>query len=158
MGKYIAISTRSTAQCKHWYYWPELIQALKDMGYRVFEMSQEADDYGAETLEDKSLNSVMNYLYYADAYIGLSSGISWLNWGMKKKGIMISNFTEEGHEFQSNCIRITNKDVCHGCWNNPLFKFNKGDWNWCPENENSPRQFECHKAISMNDVLEKLLI
>ena len=154
--KYIAISTRSTAQCKHWYYWPELIQSLKDMGYRVIELSQESDDYGAETLEDKSLNNVMNYLHYADAYIGLSSGISWLNWGMRKKGIMISNFTEEGHEFQSNCIRITNKDVCHGCWNNPMFKFNKGDWNWCPENENSPRQFECHKAISMNDVLEKV--
>ena len=29
--KYICISTRSTAQCKHWYYWPQLIQALKDI-------------------------------------------------------------------------------------------------------------------------------
>ena len=156
MGKYIAISTRSTAQCKHWYYWPELIQALKDMGYRVFEMSQEADELGAETLEDKSLNSVMNHLHYADGYIGLSSGISWLNWGMRKKGIMISNFTRADNEFQSNCIRITNENVCHGCWNNPMFKFNKGDWNWCPEHENSPRHFECHKAISLNDVLSKL--
>ena len=156
MRKYIAISTRSTAQCKHWYYWPELIQALKDMGYRVIELSQEADDYGAEILEDKSLNNVMNYLHYADLYIGLSSGISWLNWGMGKQGIMISNFTRADHEFQSNCIRITNTNVCHGCWNNPMFKFNKGDWNWCPEHENSPRHFECHKAISLNDVLDKV--
>lgn len=154
--KYVCISTRSTAQCKHWYYWSELIQALKSKGYRVFEMSQEADELGAEKLEDTSLSNVMNYLHHADLYIGLSSGISWLNWGIEKKGIMISNFTEDGHEFQSNCIRITNKDVCHGCWNNPMFKFNKGDWNWCPENENSPRHFECHKAISMNDVLEEV--
>jgi len=126
------------------------------MGYAVFEMSQEADDLGAEKLNDTSLSNVINYLHHADHYIGLSSGISWLNWGIEKKGIMISNFTEEGHEFQSNCIRITNKNVCNGCWNNPLFKFNKGDWNWCPENENSPRQFECHKAISVKDVLSSL--
>jgi len=152
--RYICISTRSTAQCKHWYYWKELISELQSMGYKVIEMSQEADDLGAIKLTDTSLNNVMNYLYYAKAYIGLSSGISWLNWAVGKETVMISNFTEEDHEF--SCIRITNKNVCHGCWNNPLFKFNKGDWNWCPENENSPRHFECHKAISMNDVLEEV--
>ena len=156
IGKYICVSTRSTSQCKHWYYWPELISQLKSWGYRVFELSQEADDYGAETLTDKSLTNVMNYLHHAELFIGLSSGISWLNWGIGKKTIMISNFTKSDHEFQSNCIRITNENVCHGCWNNPMFKFNKGDWMWCPEHENSPRHFECHKAISLNDVLEKI--
>ena len=40
--------------------------------------------YGAEKLEDKSLNNVMNYLHHADIYIGLSSGISWLNWAIGK--------------------------------------------------------------------------
>jgi autotransporter strand-loop-strand O-heptosyltransferase len=155
-GKYICISTRSTSQCKHWYYWPELIQSLKDMGYRVFETSQEADELGAEKLEDVSLNNVMNHLYYAESYIGLSSGISWLNWALNRKTVMISNFTLSSHEFQSNCIRITNADVCHGCWNNPMFKFNKGDWKWCPEHEDTPRQFECHKSINMETVLEKV--
>ena len=155
-GKYICISTRSTAQCKHWYYWPELIERLKNMGYRIIEMSQEADELGAETLEDKSLQNVMNYLHHAHLYIGLSSGISWLNWALNKQTVMISNFTKADHEFTSNCIRITNTDVCHGCWNNPMFKFNKGDWTWCPEHENSPRQFECHKAISLESVIEKI--
>lgn len=154
--KYICISTRSTSQCKHWYYWPELIQTLKDMGYRVIEMSQEADSLGAEKLKDVSLNNVMNYLHHADLYIGLSSGISWLNWALNKKTVMISNFTLSSHEFQSNCIRITNTDVCHGCWNNPMFRFNKGDWNWCPEHEDTPRQFECHKSINVGTVLEKI--
>ena len=154
--KYICISTRSTAQCKHWYYWPELIAELKGKGYRVIEMSQEADELGAETLEDKSLQNVMNYLHHAHLYIGLSSGISWLNWALNKQTVMISNFTRADHEFTSNCIRITNTDVCHGCWNNPMFKFNKGDWIWCPEHENSPRQFECHKAISLESVIKKI--
>jgi len=70
--------------------------------------------------------------------------------------VMISNFTTPDHEFQSNCIRIVNKDVCNGCWNNPVFKFNKGDWNWCPEHEDTPRHFECHKSISMETVLEAI--
>lgn len=153
-NKYICISTRSTAQCKHWYYWPELIQALKDMGYRVFEMSQEADDLGAEKLEDTSLNNVMSYLYDADLFIGLSSGISWLNWALGKHTVMISNFTTSDHEFQEDCTRITDVTVCHGCWNNPVFKFNKGDWNWCPEHEDTPRHFECHKSIDLETVLE----
>jgi len=152
VNEYICISTKSTAQCKHWYYWPELINQLKSWGYRVIEMSQEADDYGAEKLDDTSLQNVMNYLHHADMFIGLSSGISWLNWAVGKHTVMISNFTTEDHEFQENCTRITNKEVCNGCWNNPVFKFNKGDWNWCPENENTPRQFECHKSISVNDV------
>ena len=154
--KYICISTRSTAQCKHWYYWPQLIQALKDMGYRVVELSQEADDLGAEKLEDKSLTMAMTYLHHADLFIGLSSGISWLNWAVGKQTVMISNFTTPDHEFQSNCIRITNMEVCNGCWNNPKFKFNKGDWNWCPEHEDTPRQFECHKSISLENVLQKI--
>jgi autotransporter strand-loop-strand O-heptosyltransferase len=155
-NKYICISTRSTAQCKHWYYWPELIEKLKSWGYTILEMSKEADDHGAEILEDVSLQNVMNHLHHADMFIGLSSGISWLNWAIGKHTVMIANFTTEDHEFQEDCTRITNKEVCNGCWNNPLFKFNKGDFWWCPENENSPRQFECHKAISMEDVLISL--
>jgi autotransporter strand-loop-strand O-heptosyltransferase len=155
-NKYICISTRSTSQCKHWYYWKELIIDLKEMGYRVIEMSQEADDNGAEFLEDKSLANVMNYLHHAELFIGLSSGISWLNWGIGKKTIMISNFTTPDHEFQSNCVRLINKDVCNGCWNNPVFKFNKGDWNWCPEHEETPRHFECHKSITKDRVLETI--
>jgi len=156
-NKYICISTRSTAQCKHWYYWKELVQELKNRGYVVFETSQEADDYGAEILQDKSLQNVMNYLHHADYYIGLSSGISWLNWSIGKHTIMISNFTEDGHEFVSNCTRITNPDVCNSCWNNPIFKFNKGDWNWCPEHEDTPRHFECHKSISLEKVLQIII-
>lgn len=152
VNQYVCISTRSTSQCKHWYYWPQLINQLKSWGYRVFELSQEADDYGAETLEDKSLANVMNYLHHADLYIGLSSGISWLNWAVGKHTVMISNFTKADHEFQEDCTRITNDEVCNGCWNNPMFRFDKGNWNWCPEHEDTPRQFECHKSISVNDV------
>jgi hypothetical protein len=156
VNEYVCISTRSTSQCKHWYYWKELINWLKVQGYDVIEMSKEADDLGADKLEDTSLENVMNHLHHASIYIGLSSGISWLNWGIGKQTVMISNFTTADHEFQSNCTRVTNPNVCNGCWNNKNFKFDKGDWNWCPIHKDSPRQFECHKAISVETVIEKL--
>ena len=108
------------------------------------------------TPEDKSFENVMNILHHADLFIGLSSGISWLNWALGKRSVMISNFTDKDHEFKINCTRIINESVCHGCWNNPIFKFNKGDWNWCPEHEDTPRQFECHKTISALNVFNKI--
>lgn len=156
VNEYVCISTRSTAQCKHWYYWQELIEWLKSKGYRVIELSKEADDLGAEKLEDTSLENVMNYLHHADFYIGLSSGISWLAWALNKQVFMISNFSRANHEF--SCTRITEESVCHGCWNNPLFKFDRGDWDWCPEHKNSPRQFECHKAITFDRVRDTILL
>jgi autotransporter strand-loop-strand O-heptosyltransferase len=73
---------------------------------------------------------------------------------MRKKVFMIANFTNADHEFSHNTIRITNEVVCHGCWHNPLFRFNKGDWNYCPEHEDTPRQFECHKSISAQKVID----
>ncbi len=153
--KYVCISTRSTSQCKHWDKWPELISRLKDQGYRVIELSQEADDYGAEKLEDTSLESVINHLKGCEFYIGLSSGISWLAWAVEAKVVMIANFTTSDHEFE--CIRVENRSVCNGCWNNPKFRFDKGNWNWCPEHEDTPRQFECHKSISVDDVINSLV-
>ena len=156
-GKYFAISTISTSQLKHWYYWQELIDKLNEMGYQVVEVSKE--DTTLQNVikpEDKSLDKVMNILHHAEGYIGLSSGISWLNWALGKRGFMISNFTTKDHEFQTNCIRITNPNVCHGCWHNPLFRFNKGQFDYCPEHEDTDRHFECHKEISMEMVLEEI--
>ena len=157
-GKYVAISTHSTAQLKYWYYWQELIDFLIGNGYYVVEVSSEKTSFaGTQPLEDKSLENVMNVIHHADFFIGLSSGLSWLAWALRKKVVMIANFTNANHEFQTDCIRITNTDVCHGCWHNPLFKFNKGDWNWCPEHEDTPRQFECHKSITSKMVVEKII-
>jgi autotransporter strand-loop-strand O-heptosyltransferase len=98
----------------------------------------------------------MNVLYHADLYIGLSSGISWLNWALNKTTIMISNFTNPDHEFNKNCIRIINHDVCHGCWNKAEFTFDRGDWNWCPIHKGTDKQFECHKEIKADVVINKI--
>jgi autotransporter strand-loop-strand O-heptosyltransferase len=158
--KYITIATNSTAGCKLWNHpsgWVELINFLKLKGYRVINVSKNGDPYdGAENLIDDSLENTMNVIYHSEFFIGLSSGLSWLSWALNKQVVMISNFTLPDHEFQTNCIRITNDKVCNGCWNNHNFKFDKSDWMWCPIWKNTKRQFECHKSITPEMVIEKI--
>jgi len=158
--KYITIATSSTAGCKLWNYpdgWFELIKYLKGQGFRVINISKEEDNISnSEQLLNNSLENTMNFIHHSEFFIGLSSGLSWLAWAMKKHVVMISNFTLEDHEFRTNCTRIVNKLSCNGCWNNPNFKFDKTDWNWCPEHKNTERHFECHKTISPSTVIESL--
>ena len=152
--KYVCISIHSTAQLKYWDYWQELVDWLVTEGYKVVEVSKEVSELNNLTeILDKSLPSVMNYLHHAEFYIGLSSGISWLSFAMRKKVFMIANFSTKDHEFQTDCIRITDESVCHGCWNNPMFKFDKSSWGWCPNHEDTPQAFECHKSISAERVI-----
>lgn len=155
--KYFCISTISTAQLKHWYYWQDVIDHLVSKGYKVIEISKNAPKYNnCLILDDSSLENTMNVIHHSEMFLGLSSGLSWLSWAMGKKVLMISNFTEKNHEFNDNCIRIIDESTCHACWNNPLFKFDKGNWYYCPEHEDTPRQFECHKSISAQQVIEYL--
>ena len=50
--------------------------------------------------------------------------------------------------------KIINKNVCNSCFNN--FKLDAGDWNWCPQNKGTTRQFECTKTISSEYVIQEL--
>ena len=158
--KYITIATTSTAQLKYWNNpdgWSTLCDKLKDMGYRVVHVSKENSQIsGITELKDKSLDNTINAIYHSEFFIGLSSGLSWLSWAIGQKVVMISNFTEPDHEFTTKCYRVTNNNVCNGCWNNPMFKFDKSDWNWCPEHKGTERQFECHKQITPEMVLTKI--
>jgi autotransporter strand-loop-strand O-heptosyltransferase len=155
--KYVCISTHSTAQLKYWDYWQELVDWLVSEGYNVVEVSKEVSELNNLTeILDKSIPSVMNYLHHAEFYIGLSSGISWLSFAMRKKVFMIANFSTKDHEFQTDCIRITDESVCHGCWNNPMFKFDKGSWGYCPEHEDTPNAFMCHKVITSDRVIAEI--
>jgi autotransporter strand-loop-strand O-heptosyltransferase len=158
--KYVTIATTSTAQLKYWNNpdgWSTLCDKLKDMGYRVVHVSKENSQIsGITELKDKSLDNTINAIYHSEFFIGLSSGLSWLSWAIGQKVVMISNFTEPDHEFTTKCYRVTNNNVCNGCWNNPMFKFDKSDWNWCPEHKGTERQFECHKQITPEMVLTKI--
>jgi hypothetical protein len=69
---------------------------------------------------------------------------------------MIANFSEEWAEFKTNCVNITNKSVCNGCWNNPNFKFDPGDWNYCPIHKGTDKQWEGQISITADMVIDEI--
>jgi autotransporter strand-loop-strand O-heptosyltransferase len=157
--KYITIATNSTAGCKFWTRegWQELINYFTRLGYRVVNVSKENNPFENQTrITDISIENTMNVIHHSEFFIGLSSGLSWLAWAMGKHVVMISNFTTPDHEFQSNCTRIINTSVCNGCWNKLEYVFDRGDWDWCPVHKGTERQFECHKLITSEMVIEKI--
>lgn len=156
--KYVCISTSSTAGCKHWHGWQEVVDYLSSKGYKVVVIQKEPLDYmdlkGLDNVifpdTGSDIQEAMSWLYNCEFYIGLSSGISWLAHSLGKEVIMIAGFTEPFNEF--SCRRVINYNACHGCWHNHLF--DKGIWNWCPEHKDTEREFECMKSIKLNDIIE----
>jgi autotransporter strand-loop-strand O-heptosyltransferase len=157
--KYVTIATNSTSGCKFWTRegWQELINHLHSLGYKIINVSLENNPFkNCEKIKNTDINYTMNVIHHSEFFIGLSSGLSWLAWSLDKHVVMISNFTEPDHEFTSNCTRIINKSVCNGCWNNPNYKFDRGDWNYCPVHKGTERQFECHTSITSEMVINQI--
>lgn len=152
--KYIAIGTTSTAQAKFWNNergWQTLINYLNDYGFKVVILQKEDTNLQNVIVpKSKEILDTINWLEYAEFFIGLSSGVSWLAWALNKQVVMISGFTAPFNEFQ--CIRLHNSFVCNSCWNDQNHKFDKGDWNWCPRNQN----FICSKIITPENVIKSL--
>lgn len=156
---YVTIATNSTAGCKFWTRegWQEVINYLHEQGYLVFNTSKEHNPFNnCQDLVDTSLPNTINAIYNSKFFIGLSSGLSWLAFALNVPVIMISGFTNKDHEFK--CIRPYNDSVCHGCWNNKDFKFDRGDYNWCPLHKGTDRMFECQKSITSKMVIDEIKI
>jgi autotransporter strand-loop-strand O-heptosyltransferase len=163
--KYVCISTASTSGCKHWHHengWQKVVDYLNQMGFKVVVIQKEPLNY--MDLNDlhnvihpktENVDDAINWLINCEFFIGLSSGISWLAWALKKPVIMISGFTKTFNEFNTP-YRLTNESVCNGCWNNSLYKLDGGDWNWCPVNKNNDDRFICSKSITADKVLKTI--
>jgi len=182
-NKYITIGIHSTSQLKYWNhpkgkrvqpespYWNELCGMIRKEGYTPVVVEQ-YDTFGNAPYRNglpnksnkkfgQSLLESMNLIYHSEFYIGLSSGMAWIAHAMGKPVAIIANFTEDWNEFDlstSDYIKITNKNVCHGCWNkiNVDHTFDKHDWYWCPKHKGTERQFECHTSITPEMVLENI--
>lgn len=156
-GKYVTIATNSTSGLKFWLrsHWQEVIDFLVESGYNVINTSKERNPFNnCYQLEDTSIENTMSVIHHSEKFIGLSSGISWLAFGLGKKVIMIAGFTDINHEFE--CIRPYNTNVCHACWNKPDIRFDAGDWAFCPNHKGTNRQFECQNSITPNMVIDEI--
>ena len=159
--KYVCITTSSTAGLKHWQNetgWQEVVDHLNNLGYQVVLVQKEKLPWmdlkkleGVTHPKTRNLQEVIGLLLHCEFVVGLSSGISWLAWALDKKVVMISGFTKPFHEF-SNPHRIINEDVCHGCWHDTEYMFDRSNWKWCPRNKN----FECTKSITSDKVIREI--
>jgi autotransporter strand-loop-strand O-heptosyltransferase len=167
--KYVCIAIQSTAQLKYWNTnngWDKVVKYLKDKGYDVYCIDKD-EVFGINGRWNRmpigARNETGNYpieyrieqIKNCEFFIGISSGLSWLAWALNKKVVMISGCTDEDNEFNSNCYRIINKNVCHGCLNDPNIDNVKGiksGWLYCPRNKN----FECTKQISFDMVKDAI--
>jgi autotransporter strand-loop-strand O-heptosyltransferase len=160
-NEYIVFGPNATAGCKEWTFenWAMLSIMLKELGYEIVTLTQ--NPYyldGTKNICGKPLDVVANYLYHAKAFIGLGSGLSWFNWGLGNHTYMINGFAKDGHEFTSNVTRIYNDNTCIFCWNDEVFVFDTGDWDWCPVYKGTKKQHICQKSITPLQVFNKLKI
>jgi len=159
-NKYVVFGPQSTAGCKEWVLnnWIELSKLLKSKGYEIMILSLNKYNIdGVQVNNRRDWDEVMNCLHHSEFFIGLSSGLSWMNWALNKTTVMIAGFTQDDHECQTNVIRISN-DVCIKCWNDPVLVFDAGDWDWCPVYKNTERQHICQKSITPIQVFNLLPI
>jgi autotransporter strand-loop-strand O-heptosyltransferase len=162
---YVCIAVQASTHCKNWTNpigWRDVIAFLKESGYRVIcidKMSVNGHgivwNYMPHGVEDQTgdrpLTERARWLRHADFFVGLSSGLSWLAWAAGTPVVMISGFTHPINEFTTP-YRVINYHACNSCWNDPKHKFDHHDFLWCPRHAGSPRQFECTRLITADQV------
>jgi autotransporter strand-loop-strand O-heptosyltransferase len=166
---YVCIAVQSSTQSKYWTNptgWRDVIAFLKKNGYRVVCIDQKPvhgtgivwnhiphsvdDETG-----DRPLTERAHWLRHAKAFIGLSSGLSWLAWGAGVPVVLISGFTHPTNEF-STPYRVINWHTCNSCWNDVRLRFDHNDFFWCPRHTGTSRQFECTRLITATQVISML--
>ena len=168
--KYVVIAPHASAHAKYWNHpggWQKIIDTLNVKGYKVMMITQEPlnDEWHDSKLGGTLLNVVnetgdfpietrMNQIKHAEAFIGVGSGLSWLAWAINTPVVLISGFSESYTEFE-DCERVaTPEGNCTGCFNREWL--NPGDWEWCPDHKDTPRHFECTKSINPSQVLKSI--
>jgi autotransporter strand-loop-strand O-heptosyltransferase len=167
--RYVCIAVQSSSGCKVWSNpngWRDVVRHLKSKGYRVICIDNKTVHgsgllythipHGAEDeTGDRPLAERVRWLKHADAFVGLSSGLSWLAWSAGTPTVLISGFTHPINEFTTP-FRVINWHTCNSCWNDPAVRFKHDNFMWCPRHENTPRHFECTKLITAAHVISHL--
>ena len=157
---YVVFGPASTSGCKEWSIesWASLGKLISGLGYKVVVLTPHSYPIdGTINVCEKSLVEIIPYLYHAKAFVGLGSGLSWLNWALGKHTHMINGFSKHWHEFTARITRVSGSESCISCWNDEIFTFDPGDWNWCPVYKGTKKQHICQKSITPLQVFQSLL-
>lgn len=163
--KQVCIAIHSTTQAKYWNNptgWQEVVDHLNSEGYDVILLSREGDGYmgnlhpkGIKQHPSGPIEDVIKTLRESEFFIGIGSGLSWLSWACGVPTVIISGFSDSYTEPTTNVVRIgAPEGACNGCFNRHIL--DAGDWNWCPEHKNTPRQFECTKLITSKMIIDSI--
>jgi autotransporter strand-loop-strand O-heptosyltransferase len=166
---YVCIAVQASSGAKMWTNplgWHEITRMLKEAGYRVICIDQRPVHgtglmwnhipHGVEDeTGDRPLLERARWLKHAEFFVGLSSGLSWLAWAMDVPVVLISGFTAATNEFATP-YRVINYHACNGCWNDPHHRFDHHDFLWCPRHAGTPRQFECTRLITAEQVKQAI--
>lgn len=115
-GKYVCISEHASDKKKYWHApggWQKIVDYLNSVDYKVVVISREPTNLKnvIDLTGDSPLDDRMSLLSSADLFIGVSSGLSWVSWGLGTHVFMISDCTPHYHEFQKNVTRIGGENL-----------------------------------------------
>lgn len=165
--RYVCIGVQASSVAKSWIYpegWKLVTGYLQELGYRVIcidkekrmeqsgvvaEIPPNAEDFtGSMPLAERA-----DMLYYADFFIGLPSGLSWLADATGCPVIMIGGFSYSWYEFPTP-YRVYNPLACHGCMNDVHVNAFE---NPCPHKNSSAEDvLECSRTISPQMVVNAI--
>ena len=155
-GRYVVVSEFSTFQGKLWNCpggWQEIVDYLNAKGYAVMSTSSEPTQLkNVVGRNNRTIQETIRNIQHAEFMISVSTGPMWLAYALGVPTIVISGFTEPYSEMRTECLRVINEGVCHGCYNDVSHPFDRGNWNYCPRGKN----FECSRQITPAMVKAKI--
>ena len=114
--KYVTLSEHGSTPLKKWKQkngWQKVVDFLKEKGYEILVISREptelknvVDLTGNINIMDRALD-----IYHSEFHLGISSGLSWLAWGLGKHVVMVSDTTPPWHEFNSDITRFCANEI-----------------------------------------------
>jgi autotransporter strand-loop-strand O-heptosyltransferase len=170
--KYVCISVQSTRGQKHWNNptgWHHIVKYLKKLDYRVICIDKSPVYHvgihancipnGAEDeTGNRPLSERARWIRYADLFVGLSSGLSWLSWAVGTPTVLVSGFTHPLTEFKTP-YRVINWNVCNSCWNDQTSNWedDRNDFFACPRHKgDQEKHWECSRFITFDQVKEAI--
>ena len=163
----MCIGVQASGTWKGWHYpggWDAVVDYLKGVGYRVICIDRDYEVFDKELImkipegaEDFTgnipLTERINLLAYAEFFIGLGSGLSWLAYAAGCPVVMIVGFTLPWFEFDTP-YRVQNYLTCYGCFNDVRVDYK--DVKNCPYHKDTEQQYECSRLITSRQVISTI--
>lgn len=113
-GKYVCLSEYGSNPKKMWRGdWQKVVDYLNDRGYKVVVISKEKTSLKniIDKTGDDILSNRMIDIFHSEFFIGISSGLSWLAFGLNVHVVMLSDVTPVFHEFGNNITRLSKNNL-----------------------------------------------